>query len=216
MTLPPHFRPYWTELLKEKASAPEHRNWEWSEDPFNARKAVDDRQVKKKAVDEARAASPAIGGGGGGGAVNLGPSGRPMTNAEFTQLPEVRMAPSLRELIEQTIKNQMMNYPEAILTATRESADAGSNTNSSEGFDKVKLERNLLDLGFRKSHVKSVVGFLVGAKERVNHGGGDGELDPLVLALSRLSEEEAAVEWLILHLPEVCLFFILFYKYLRI
>ncbi|CED84855.1 atp-dependent rna helicase a [Phaffia rhodozyma] len=207
MTLPPHFRPYWTELLKEKASAPDHRAWEWADDPFNARKAVEDRQVRKQAVDQARAAASGGGGsngiGGGGSAIVLGPSGRPLSNAEASQIPEVRMAPVLRELIEQTIKNQMLNYPEAILTATRESSSTPSGSNTPGTFDTAKLEQNLLELGFRKSHVISVIGFLIGARERIHKGIADGEgLDPLVLALSRLSEEEAAVEWLILHLPE--------------
>jgi hypothetical protein len=56
MTLPPTIRPYWSELLAEKGSAPAHREWEWNADPFAAKKEVEDRQAKKadkeRAVEE--------------------------------------------------------------------------------------------------------------------------------------------------------------------
>lgn len=107
LTLPPTIRPYWSELLAEKAGAPAHREWEWREDPFAARKEVEERQ-NKKVEKESRANGDAGGGGGGGSARGSGRS----TPAEdgrrggrhWEEAPEVRMAPALREMVEGVVK----------------------------------------------------------------------------------------------------------------
>lgn len=203
MVLPPYFRPYWTELTKEKAVAEEHRAWEWAEDPFNARKQVSERQEKKKTNDTNRAAAVAADPLGGGKGV--------VTSGQMERLPEVKMTPSLRELVEETIKDQMLAFPDAILQATKESTESAPASRrsspdlSSVSIDPAALNASLTSLGFRPAHVKSVISFLLKAKQRVEQGGDKpGEpLDPLVLSLSTLSPEEAAIEWLILHLPEV-------------
>lgn len=103
MTLPPSIRPYWTTLTAEKASAPPHRAWEWSADPFAAKKEVESRQEKRKekekAIEEGTngsaggsgRATPAGNGGGGGG-------------RSWEGVPEVRMAPTMREHVEGTVR----------------------------------------------------------------------------------------------------------------
>ena len=93
-------RPYWSTLTSEKAAAPEHQAWEWAADPFAAKKEVEERQRRrreKEAVHEAEGDAPGssgnlVGGGGGGG-------GR-----AWEGVPEVRMAPRLREMVEGTVR----------------------------------------------------------------------------------------------------------------
>lgn len=72
--------------------AEQHRAWEWADDPFNARKAVTDRQEKKKTNDATKAAAKA--------ADPLGGSGGPvLTSGQMERLPEVKMIPALREYV---------------------------------------------------------------------------------------------------------------------
>lgn len=105
MTLPPSIRPYWTTLTAEKASAPPHRAWEWSADPFAAKKEVEGRQEKRKEKEKAIEEGSAGGSGGGSGsgratpATNGGGGGR-----SWEGVPEVRMAPTLREHVEGTVR----------------------------------------------------------------------------------------------------------------
>lgn len=113
MTLPPSIRPYWSELTAEKAVAPAHRAWEWSADPFAAKKEVEERQGKKKekeAVREGLGVGEVNGAGSGSGSGR----GTPMMNGhghghghggrQWEEAPEVRMAPGLREMVEGTVR----------------------------------------------------------------------------------------------------------------
>lgn len=122
-----------------------------------------------------------------------------MLSGEWQKAPEVRMAPALRELVEETIRNQTAEYPEIILAATRETTDSPSAVD----INADALTRQLDTLGFRKAHVRNVVKLLEEAARRIYNEGSGGGMDPLVLALTTLSPQEAAIEWLILHLPEV-------------
>jgi hypothetical protein len=136
-----------------------------------------------------------------------------MLSGEWERAPEVRMAPALRELVEDTIRNQTAQYPDAILSATRDVTDGNANGNSPPAIniDAIALTRQLEGLGFRRAHVKNVVRVMDEAAKRIYDNGGangGGGIDPLVLALTTLSPQEAAIEWLILHLPEVSLLFL--------
>jgi len=112
MTLPPSIRPYWTTLTAEKAAAPEHRAWEWSPDPFAAKKEVESRQTRRKEKEEKVANGTATpngrsgGGGGGGGGGGSGPGGK-----YWEGVPEVRMAPGLREMVEGVVRKVSTNIP---------------------------------------------------------------------------------------------------------
>lgn len=97
----------------------------------------------------------------------------------------------------------MAEYPSAILQGARESAatpstfPSGTNTPS---FDSAPIETQLRDLGFRPAHVTSCINALSAAHDRMHHGSTIN--DPLTLSLSILSPFEAAIEWLLVHLPE--------------
>lgn len=104
MTLPPSIRPYWSTLTAEKASAPEHRAWEWHPDPFAAKKEVEERQSKRKEKEKAKEEEE-------DGMTSAGMSGRSTPagpriggGREWDGVPEVRMAPGLRETVEATVR----------------------------------------------------------------------------------------------------------------
>ena len=66
--------------------------WMYSDDPFAARKEVDERQAKaeKKRED-----------------VNKG-AHNPPTSGEYAQAPEVKMATSLRDMVEDAVKKVLL------------------------------------------------------------------------------------------------------------
>lgn len=108
-----------------------------------------------------------------------GGPGAPMLSGEWERAPEVRMAPSLRELVEETVRNQMLQFPDAILQATRESD--GPQESQEIRIDSMALTKALGELGFRPAHVKASIVFLQDAAKRIKDGRKDGEgLDPLV------------------------------------
>lgn len=101
----------------------------------------------------------------------------------------------------------MAEYPSAILQGARESAATPSTfpsgTNTPAAFDSASIEHQLRDLGFRPAHVTSCINALSAAHDRMHHRGSSGTInDPLTLSLSILSPFEAAIEWLLVHLPE--------------
>ncbi|WOO80898.1 Putative DEAH-box ATP-dependent helicase [Vanrija pseudolonga] len=209
LTLPPTIRPYWTTLLAEKSAAPAHRDWEWAPDPFAAKHEVEARQTKKKEKDEAVASGSATPGGSGSGH----PSGRstPVNDGRrggkvWENAPEVRMAPALREVVEGTVKKLMKRFPSAIMDAARETEGTPAGTPGASGtntpsLDTKPLQTQLETLGFRPAHITSALSAVAAAHARLQAGGVNGA-DPLVLSLSILSPLEAAIEWLLLHLPE--------------
>lgn len=105
MTLPPSIRPYWTTLTADKASAPDHRAWEWSADPFAAKKEVESRQEKRKEKEKAQEdGGGSAGGSGSGRGTPAGGSGGGGGGRGWEGVPEVRMAPTLREHVEGTVR----------------------------------------------------------------------------------------------------------------
>lgn len=88
--LPPGPRDYWNELAAEQKQSPEHLKWMYDADPFSARKAVSERQEKAaKKKEEASSSND---------------KGQASPSPEFANAPEAKMAGSLRELVEDSIK----------------------------------------------------------------------------------------------------------------
>ncbi|WWD16188.1 hypothetical protein CI109_100613 [Kwoniella shandongensis] len=209
MTLPPSIRPYWTTLTAEKAASPPHQAWEYSTDPFAAKKEVEDRQSRKKEKEVAREQENGGAGGSGSG------RGTPTTRSggggggggggyEWERAPEVRMAPALREMVEGTVRKMMQQFPSAVLEASRDATATASTAPSgvsTPALDVNSLKTQLTTLGFRPTHITSALSALSAAHARL-HSTCSSTNDPLVLSLSILSPLEAAIEWLLLHLPE--------------
>ncbi|KAF8215940.1 P-loop containing nucleoside triphosphate hydrolase protein [Mycena galopus ATCC 62051] len=111
-----------------------------------------------------------------------GPEPRPnnVVSKEFADAPEVKMASALRELAEEAIKQAISLYPEA--------ADAAPSVLSEE--DAPKVNQQLGTLGFTPVQARNAVNFL-------------SQPSPVTSNLmTSLSPLEAAIEYLILHVPE--------------
>lgn len=98
----------------------------------------------------------------------------------------------------------MQQFPSVVLEATRDT-QGSSSTNASgaatPSLDLAALRTQLTTLGFRPAHIASALTALSSASARLNSSSGASS-DPLVLSLTILSPLEAAIEWLLLHLPE--------------
>lgn len=105
----------------------------------------------------------------------------------------------------------MKRFPSAVVDATREmgagssgatpAGTPGASGAATPALDIAPLQAQLTTLGFRPTHITSCLSALSAANARL-HSGGNTNKDPLVLSLSILSPLEAAIEWLLLHLPE--------------
>ena len=89
----------------------------------------------------------------------------------------------------------MQEYPDAVL----QSGSNGSNTPIP--LDSAAIITQLTNLGFRPAHIRSCMSAIQAAHARMMSNS-TAINDPLVLSLSILSPLEAAIEWLLLHLPE--------------
>ncbi|KAJ9094252.1 hypothetical protein QFC21_006078 [Naganishia friedmannii] len=124
MILPPSIRPYWSQLLSEKAQAPPHRAWEYSADPFAAKREVEKRQAVRVSGAKQRALAAGAGGAGAGGDGKSGKDGwddgfaanaRKQDNAAgggggrggrgWNNVPEVKMSQNQREVVEGVIRS---------------------------------------------------------------------------------------------------------------
>lgn len=97
----------------------------------------------------------------------------------------------------------MRRFPSAVMDATRDMNGAGSSGSGSSTppIDMPALQNQLKELKFRPAHINSALSALSAAHARL-HSSSTASNDPLVLSLSILSPLEAAIEWLLLHLPE--------------
>lgn len=104
LVLPPEPRRYWDELVEEHKKAPDHQAWQYSPDPFAAKKMVEERQTEaQKRRDEREASKAELDMDSQGlPSTSLAPTVRVNTK-EFDRAPEVRMASALRELVEAAI-----------------------------------------------------------------------------------------------------------------
>ena len=98
----------------------------------------------------------------------------------------------------------MHQFPSAVLEATREASSTRSTAPSgaaTPSLDVESLAAQLTTLGFRPAHVASALSALQAAYARLDSSS-TSTSDPLVMSLAILSPLEAAIEWLLLHLPE--------------
>ncbi|KAK7058527.1 putative ATP-dependent RNA helicase ucp12 [Paramarasmius palmivorus] len=158
---------YWNELANEHKNAPEHLKWMYNVDPFAAKKEVEERQAR---AAEKRAEA------------STGPSDRRPAGPsnEFSHQPEVRMAGSLRDMVEDAIKQAMSLYPEA--------GDQEALVLSEE--ESARMEQQLLQLGFKAPQARNATKFLSTPSSIT------------ASLMDTLAPLEAAIEYLILNVPE--------------
>ena len=91
LVLPPGPRNYWNELANEHKAIPEHKQWMYDADPFSAKKRLEAQAAARKTREsQASTEDPA--------------RHKPSTSTPQSNYTEVLMATSLRELVEDSIK----------------------------------------------------------------------------------------------------------------
>ncbi|CAD6917747.1 unnamed protein product [Tilletia controversa] len=209
-------REYWNQMeawlksaeAKAWLARPDHSDF-LAADPFDAL-AKRERDVKERQIkDTARAAAVEkgladvhLGAGDGHGA------GRRISKA-WTEAKEVRMAPSLRELVERTIRNAMQVFGDRVAELDDEvDDDAGEDgAKSGLGYDVKAVSKALTSQGFRAGYVRSALAWLQNASDLLAQGGPastSASRDPLIAALrsKTLGPLEAATQYLVLYVPE--------------
>ncbi|EPT05932.1 hypothetical protein FOMPIDRAFT_1026812 [Fomitopsis schrenkii] len=166
--LPPGPREYWNTLAAERKDVPEHQNWMYDDDPFAARKAVDERQAKTAQKKE----DSSTGG-------NTSKGGKTVSR-EFENAPEAKMAVSLRDLVESSIKKAIALDPS--------SEDVAPMVIPAE--DCPGLLQQLTTLGFKTVQARNAIAALSQAS-----------LIASVLLRSN-PPLQACIEYLILQVPE--------------
>ncbi|KAH8094722.1 P-loop containing nucleoside triphosphate hydrolase protein [Cristinia sonorae] len=170
--LPSGPREYWNELAAEHKNAPEHQKWMYEADPFLAKKMVEERQARIAHRRE-ESSQPERGKPGN-------PTAHGSALSEFSNAPEVKMASSLRDLIEETIKKAVSLHPDA--------SDTGPTTLKAE--ETSALYKQLVTLGFTMVQASSATKALSQATAFASS------------LLSSLPPLQACLEYLILHVPE--------------
>lgn len=136
-------------------------------DPFAAQQRVEQRQAKNAQTQEMKSSQDSD-------SRKYTPSG------EFSQLPEVRMASGLRDLVEKAVKTGFELYPET--------SDTASTLPSQEVLSSIN--KQLGHLGFNSRQIRDASTFLSTAS-------------PLISELFKsLSPLEASIEYLVLRVPE--------------
>lgn len=205
--LPPGPREYWQDLVSMKSSSPSTQDWKWSEDPFDA-------QQKRKASAAAALLAKQNNSSSSGGTSYS----KPLSKA-WEEAREVRMAPALRELVEETVKSGFELFPEAEkdLDAAQEegkSSQSGSNAPKILGasiehpieHQQLELESELIQMGFRKGHARSASRWVSSARSKLAQGSSTSISSTnnygLLQSLERLSDKDAALEYLGIYCPE--------------
>ncbi|KAJ6520085.1 P-loop containing nucleoside triphosphate hydrolase protein [Mycena sanguinolenta] len=176
--LPPGPRQYWDALAIEHKNVPDHQSWMYNVDPFAAKKEVEQRQIQalNKRRDQLAPAESAE-------TSSRGSEARPhsVVSKEFADAPEVKMAGALRDLAEDAIKQAISLYPEA-------KDDVTPSILSDE--DAPNVNQQLVTLGFNPVQARNAVNFLSQPSSVTAN------------LMNSLPPLEAAIEYLVLHVPE--------------
>ena len=188
--LPPGPRDYWNELANEHKAIPEHKKWMYDADPFSAKKRLEAQAAARQTREsQASIEDPA--------------RHRPSTSTLQSSYPEVLMATSLRELVEDSIKQVRFYYYYSYLILSW----INSNSRFVQGLalypgtmdllpmtlspdSVVQLDEQLRHLGFNKNQISNVTKFF----------SEESSLSSSLLNI--LPPLEACIEYLILHTPE--------------
>ncbi|KAG8925227.1 hypothetical protein FRC02_009818 [Tulasnella sp. 418] len=160
-------------LAEEHKKAPDHQAWQYSTDPFAARKEVDERQQKaaeKRRLQEQEPESSGLEGAG------FSRKNVQQATKEYEKAPEVMMASSMREMVESTIKKMMPLYPE---TSTEGETD-------NMEIDKATLRSQLQALSFSGHLINKTLDFLTSPPPHTTYLKSLQSMTPLDAALAHL------------------------------
>ncbi|UZJ55185.1 hypothetical protein CBS101457_004505 [Exobasidium rhododendri] len=174
--LPSGPREYWKKLSTHKGNAPEHLNWLWASDPFEAAQKV---SIGKEAKKEARIKREEEGDRG------------PKLSKAWQDAREVRMSKELREAVELTVRKALQVYPNE---EVEEASDQMSLVKND--IDDEHLVSSLLKLGFRRGHARSAILWLSQARR------GQSSSNTSLTSIANLNDMEACLEYLAIFCPE--------------
>lgn len=207
LALPPGPREYWVKMEAYKKTAPNHQDWMWESDPFEAAAKREAEKAKKEQEKQAAADAASRGEVGIVGG-KLNGAGKPLSKA-WQEAKEVRLASALREKIEATIRKAMSIFPSASATPLdliEEDQDPDSvAADSTPKVDVAGLEKELTSYGFRRGHARSAVSWLTSARTALANPSASTAaslVDPMLASAASLADREAALEYLMLYTPE--------------
>lgn len=202
--LPPGPRDFWLSLetqRKATLAAEEHRKWEYADDPFAAKDEVETRQKERQTRLEREAKA------GERDDQGIGPSeggSGPKLSKGWQRAPEVRMSAVHRDSVEAIIRRHLS----LLSTAAAGDATALSSIDSGlpdEGLSKAEtddLATSLARLGFRKGHIASAVSFVSSLRSPHRSSATRSPAASLRSSFSALGDFDAAIQYLVLVVPE--------------
>ncbi|PWN33444.1 P-loop containing nucleoside triphosphate hydrolase protein [Meira miltonrushii] len=187
--LPTGPREYWRTLAAHKAKAPEHLNWLWQADPFEASQKMQSEKEAKRVAREKR---------------ELEAENGPRLPKAWLEAREIRMAKGMRDMIEETVRQALEVFPMQDEDATIEGMDendapsSGVATPTRGVADAEELTKKLQKLGFRKGYAHSAVRWLSAARQGQSSSAAAASLK----SIGKLSDEDACLEYLSIFCPE--------------
>ncbi|GAA5960522.1 hypothetical protein JCM3765_003663 [Sporobolomyces pararoseus] len=164
LQLPPQVRDYYSALEKEKAASTPNKTWLWSLTPFETAAAAPPPPSHSQpastgpsslassapgSASTSRSATPS-----NAALRGLVPSGQPVARPipkSWSEAPEVRMPTSLRDLVEQTIRDAL---PPDDLDPNSRDNDHSEESEVPLTPEELSLESELVSSGFRIGHVR--------------------------------------------------------------
>ncbi|KAL9935348.1 hypothetical protein V8E36_005696 [Tilletia maclaganii] len=211
-------REYWAKMeawletpeAKSWLAKPAHADY-LAADPFDAQ-AKRERELKERQIKETARAAAIEKGQAPIDSGHAGAKGSSKLSKAWAEAKEVRMASSLRELVERTIRGAMQVFGESALHAVDDDlGDSAQQVNTEENQSAFKYSSDTVSnalhtRGFRAGYVRSALRWLQNAATELNQSGPPSKAarDPLLAALRNgaLSPTEAAVQYLVLYVPE--------------
>ncbi|MCO5585245.1 hypothetical protein L7F22_039178 [Adiantum nelumboides] len=154
--LPTGPREYWRTLASHKVKAPEHLNWLWQSDPFEASQKMQSEKEAKRVAREKKETEA---------------ESRPRLPKAWLEAREIRMAKGMRDMIEETVRQALEVFPMQEEDATIEGINdndahpPGISTPKTGIADVGELTKKLQNLGFRKGYAQSAVRWLSAARQ---------------------------------------------------
>ena len=167
--------------MDQHKAIPEDRKWMYDADPFDAKKKLEKPMYAPQSSTEATSSAR-----------------RDLSQRPKSDYPEVLMATSLRDLVENAIKQvcrQVLSLPPLIQSSNQQGLELYSDIMESTPLvlapDSMnQLSQQLSHLGFNKNQIRDVSQFL------------SAESPFAFILLNSLPPLEAAIEYLVLHVPE--------------
>ena len=159
LQLPPQTRDYYAALELEKSKSPPNKAWLWSLTPFETALAAPPPPPPSAPFALAGSSAPSDSpfSSAPGSVVNsrsATPSHPTHSSSRWDSAPEVKMPTALRDMVEETIRSSMKEFP---MTANLQVDDEDYVEPTAED---IAIIQQLVQGGFRAGHVKSALNYI--------------------------------------------------------